>query len=145
MYSRSIGSTLLAALLFSGMLNGCKKTSDNSAGSPDSAVPPKEAQSSPPLDTIARVHWLGIKRLAAETNAAYFMSIWNLPETARLEAQTLDKLALWMAQGTKDGSNQPGVGGQESNTNGPQPLAGSAEPQIKIQNSKIPFCPSSKT
>lgn len=47
-------------------------------------------QSTAPL---ARLHWLGKKRLAAEPNATNFMAIWNLPESARLEAQTLDKLA----------------------------------------------------
>jgi hypothetical protein len=46
---------------------------------------------------LARIHWLGKKRLAADTNAADFMTVWNLPESARLEAQTLDKLALWLA------------------------------------------------
>src|SRR5262249_21205635 len=29
----------------------------------------------------------------SETNAAYFMSIWNMAESGKLEAQTLDKLA----------------------------------------------------
>lgn len=45
-------------------------------------------------ETIARIHWLGKDRLAAETNAAHFMSIWNLPESAALGAQTLEKLSL---------------------------------------------------
>lgn len=50
-------------------------------------------------ETIARIHWLGKKRLTAETNAAYFISLLNLPESAKLEAQTLDKLSLapWRA------------------------------------------------
>ncbi len=43
---------------------------------------------------IARFHWLGKSRLAGETNAARFMSIWNMPESAALENQTLNKLAL---------------------------------------------------
>ncbi|HEX5220535.1 MAG TPA: hypothetical protein VFZ59_13275 [Verrucomicrobiae bacterium] len=38
-------------------------------------------------------HWLGKKRLGAEANATNFMAIWNKPESARLEVQTLDKLA----------------------------------------------------
>jgi len=45
---------------------------------PESAAPP--APASAPGETVARIHWLGKKRLAAETNAAYFMSIWNLPK-----------------------------------------------------------------
>ncbi|NOS70630.1 MAG: hypothetical protein HOP33_11960 [Verrucomicrobia bacterium] len=43
---------------------------------------------------IARFHWLGKSRLAGETNAARFMSIWNMPESTALENQTLNKLAL---------------------------------------------------
>lgn len=69
---------------------GCKK-SDSSAAP---ATPPAMVISQVATDTVARIHWLGKKRLAAETNAAYFMSIWALPESTRLEAQTLDKLSL---------------------------------------------------
>ena len=43
---------------------------------------------------IARFHWIGKNRLAMETNAARFMSIWNMPESVALENQTLNKLAL---------------------------------------------------
>ncbi len=45
-------------------------------------------------NTIARVHWLGRQRLAADTNAAAVMEVWNLPQSATLETQTLDKLSL---------------------------------------------------
>lgn len=44
-------------------------------------------------ETSSRLHWLGRRQLAAETNAARFMDIWKLPASARLEAQLLDKLA----------------------------------------------------
>ncbi len=44
-------------------------------------------------ETSSRLHWLGRQQLAAETNAARFMDIWKLPESARLEAQLLNKLA----------------------------------------------------
>jgi hypothetical protein len=44
-------------------------------------------------ETVARIHWLGKKKIAADTNAAGLMAIWNLPESARLEAQTLEKLS----------------------------------------------------
>ncbi|MGA9777570.1 MAG: hypothetical protein ACLPRE_15665 [Limisphaerales bacterium] len=44
--------------------------------------------------TIARVHWLGMKQLSGATNAASLMTIWNLPESGKLEKQTLDKLSL---------------------------------------------------
>jgi len=49
--------------------------------------------SNPPGD-VSTIHWLGKKRLATDTNAASVMAIWNLPETARLGTQTLEKLAL---------------------------------------------------
>ena len=41
-----------------------------------------------------------MKRLAAETNAASFLRMWNLPETAKLEKQTFDKLALALVGAT---------------------------------------------
>ncbi len=47
----------------------------------------------PADQTVARLHWLGKQGLAAQTNAAGLMALWNLAESARLEAQTLDKLA----------------------------------------------------
>jgi hypothetical protein len=57
-----------------------------------------EGQSpAPAVQTIARLHWLGKKDLAAQTNAAGLMTLWNLPQTAKLEAQTLDKLAAALA------------------------------------------------
>jgi hypothetical protein len=59
------------------------------------------ASGSAAAETIARLHWLGMKRIAAETNSASFMRIWNEPETARLESETLDKLsaAPWRLPG----------------------------------------------
>lgn len=42
---------------------------------------------------ILTLHWLGKKRLSAEPNATNFVSIWNMPESRRLESQTLDKLS----------------------------------------------------
>ena len=64
---------------------GCRKSE------PGQGAPPPGISS---VETVARVHWLGKKQLAAETNAAAFMEICNLPESAKLETQTLDKLAL---------------------------------------------------
>jgi hypothetical protein len=64
---------------------GCKKpSSSEQVGQPPASASP----------STVRIHWLGKKRISAETNAVGFMKIWNLPESARLEAQTLDKLAL---------------------------------------------------
>ncbi len=82
MFFRFIGCGLLAALLVAGGA-GCHK-SETAPGASSPAAP----------DTIARVHWLGKKQLAAATNAATFMEIWNLEQSAALEAQTLDKLSL---------------------------------------------------
>lgn len=45
------------------------------------------------LETVARVHWMGKKNLASNPTATNLMSIWNLPESARLEAQTVGKLS----------------------------------------------------
>ena len=47
----------------------------------------------PNVSPSLRLHWLGKKRLSAESNATNFISIWNLPESVRLENQTLDKLS----------------------------------------------------
>src|SRR5437868_1091763 len=51
---------------------------------------------------ILSLHWMGMSRLSKETNAAGFLKIWRLAETEKLEAQTLDKLALgsWHLYGT---------------------------------------------
>ena len=46
------------------------------------------------MPIVARVHWSGMNRLSGGTNAAALMTIWNLPESRRLERQTLDKLSL---------------------------------------------------
>jgi hypothetical protein len=56
----------------------------------------ESADAAPPLpaQTVARIHWVGMKQLADETNAAHPMAIWNLPESGKLERQTLDKLSL---------------------------------------------------
>ncbi|MSU59977.1 MAG: hypothetical protein EXS35_17715 [Pedosphaera sp.] len=43
---------------------------------------------------LSRWHWLGKNRLAADTNAIQFLTLWNLPESVALETQTLDKLSL---------------------------------------------------
>ena len=67
--------------------HGEPAVSTPAAGQPAAAAP----------QTVAHLHWLGEKRLRAETNAAGFMSVWELPESQRLVAQTLDKLALALA------------------------------------------------
>ena len=81
--------------------------------------PAKETSPPPPpaAQTIARLHWLGKKRLAAEANAAGLMTLWNLPESRKLEAHILDKLAVSVTSGqwrvAAAGGQRPGVRGQE--------------------------------
>jgi hypothetical protein len=85
-------STLLGCLLFAICLTGCSPSA-NPAPGPSATNSQLSTLNSQLPAPIARLHWLGKKQLAAETNATNFMAIWNLPESARLEAQTLDKLA----------------------------------------------------
>jgi hypothetical protein len=103
MRMKSCGLGLLAMLILASGA-GCKK-------SPSEATNPKlQATNQPstlnpqPSTTIARVHWLGKKQIAAQTNSIRFMSLWNLPESANLESQTLNKLALALA-GVSQASN----------------------------------------
>src|SRR5215204_2952007 len=92
MFMRRVGLVLFAgALALTVGSLGCKKSSEPSAPPADASKSNKLA--SPVSEKVGRVHWLGKKRLSGETNAAYLMSIWNLPESARLEAQTLTKLS----------------------------------------------------
>jgi hypothetical protein len=67
---------------------------ENSAPAPTAPFGFLSAAPARPAGTIVRVYWQGKKRLAADTNAAGLMSVWNLPESARLERQTLDKLSF---------------------------------------------------
>lgn len=64
--------------------SGCRK--------PDSS-PPKPTPTTLAPDTIASVHWVGKHRIDLEADAYYFSRIWSLPETARLQSQTFDRLA----------------------------------------------------
>lgn len=59
-------------------------------GGPDPQTPQTKSQLPAP---ILKFHWAGKNRIAAEAQTTNFMAIWNLPESARLETQTLDKLA----------------------------------------------------
>ena len=55
-------------------------------------------------DTIASVHWFGKKRIGITFGAYYLSRIWQQPQSAQLERQTLVKLAsrpgLWLPGGT---------------------------------------------
>lgn len=75
---------------------GCKKSDATDPAAGNVAKP--AAQNTP----AATIHWIGMGRLITDTNAAGFLKVWGLPETERLKAQTLDKLALapWGLPGT---------------------------------------------
>src|SRR5205809_385059 len=87
------GLRYLAALccLMALLAAGCKKSSPTDEPRTQTTASPSSLD--PQTSPVARIHWLGKKRIAGETNAAGFMKIWNLPESARVEAQTLDKLS----------------------------------------------------
>jgi hypothetical protein len=53
----------------------------------------QQLSAAPATEILARVHWLGLKQISTDTNAAHFMSVWQLPQTAALVAQTLDKFS----------------------------------------------------
>lgn len=74
-----------AVLVVTGM--GCSQTHSPA----ESAKLPPTALSS---NTVLRVHWIGKHRLSVAAGAYTLMRIWNLPESAQLENQTLAKLAL---------------------------------------------------
>ena len=68
------------------LLTSCSKSPTPAPTNPQSAIGNQQS-------AILKFHWLGKQRLALDPNATNFMAIWNLPESAKLEAQTLDKLA----------------------------------------------------
>ena len=77
----------LTALLLASA-SGCRKSA-----APAPALPPTVL--SP--DTVASVHWVGKRRLDLSADAYFFSRVWSLPETARLQNQTFDRLVagLW--------------------------------------------------
>lgn len=87
---RRINRGLLVVFLVA-LSGGCQKSEPESS---DPSGTPEASAAAAVAERVARIHWLGKKRLLTETNAAYFMSIWNLPESSRLEAQTFDKLSV---------------------------------------------------
>ena len=132
---RSVVFGSLATLLVA-LAGGCGKSAPNerAAGSQPPTLNPQ-----PTTAVVAQVHWIGMRQLAAKTNAASFLSVRNLPETAKLEKQTLDKLALAMIGAAVLESNYeaiasgrlrlaaanqvPGMTNQPPSTNSPSPSA----------------------
>lgn len=106
MVPRKIHSVaILVCCLIGFVSGGCKKSTPT--GSPPSDSVP--APSTPVLQgkTLARIHWLGKTRLMQEGNATNLAAIWKLPESTRLEAQTLNKLATAGWRLFAGSSNQP--------------------------------------
>jgi len=94
MYFRPAIFALLAVLFFTSG-TGCQKSEFRAPAAPPTVLSP---------DTIASVHWLGKKRLGITAGAYYFARIWQQPQSAQLERQTLVKLATaadqWLPGGT---------------------------------------------
>src|ERR1035437_279584 len=104
MDNKRIHYALCAALLVASAA-GCKQSESNQTAfaAPSAPAP----ATSPAMETVGRIHWLGKKQLAAETNAAAFMRIWNLPESVKLQTQTLDKLSSAPWRLLRGDTNQP--------------------------------------
>ena len=51
------------------------------------------------------LHWLGLKQISADTNAAPFLKVWRLPQTTALVSQTLDKLSRWPGHGATNAAS----------------------------------------
>jgi hypothetical protein len=99
-------------MLILASVSGCKKSASE-GDHPKSTVNSRPSTLIPqPSTTLARVHWLGKRRIAAQTNSTYFMSLWNMPEAARLETQTLDKLALAMVGDQAEEARFSGISNQ---------------------------------
>lgn len=75
---------------------GCKKSPPASNAPTPSNAPAQSAaiaQQPPSTTGVIRLHWLGKKRIAADTNAADLLRVWSLPQSLALREQTLNKLS----------------------------------------------------
>src|SRR3954470_16031649 len=86
---------VLAAIVLLVCVAGCTNVSP---AAPQEGSLPSAATN----ETVARIHWLGKKKISAGPNANGLMQIWNLPESARLEAHILDKLSAFPWQLLRD-------------------------------------------
>ena len=92
--------------------SGCKKSASEGGHSQFQTTNQPSTLNPQPSTTLARVHWLGKKRIATQKTSSYFMSIWNMPEAVRLETQTLDKLALAMVGDQAEEARLSGISNQ---------------------------------
>jgi hypothetical protein len=95
MYFRPALLTIYAAVLIAAGA-GCQKSEPPAPPAPPTVLSP---------DTTAHVHWLGKKRLGITAGAYYFTRIWQFPQGAKLERQTLTKLATAPGQWLPGGTN----------------------------------------
>jgi hypothetical protein len=63
------------------------------------------SSAAPATDVLARIHWLGLDRISADTNSARFMNVWRLPQTTALLDQTLDKFSRWPGGGATNAAS----------------------------------------
>ena len=63
------------------------------------------SSAAPVTNVLARIHWLGLARISADTNSARFMNVWRLPQTTALLDQTLDKFSRWPAGGATNAAS----------------------------------------
>lgn len=83
---------MVFALAFALLNAGCGKP-DAPSTIIEPAVGLSISNPQPATTAFLKLHWLGKKQLADDVSATNFLAIWNLPESLKLEAQTLDKLA----------------------------------------------------
>jgi hypothetical protein len=101
MYIRpAIFALFTVFILVSG--TGCQKSESRPPDAPPTVLSP---------DTIASVHWLGKKRLGITAGAYYFKRIWQQPQSAKLERQTLIRLATTPGQWLRGGTSLTGDAG----------------------------------
>ena len=70
-----------------------------------SGLTARPLSAAPAAEMLARVHWLGLKQISTDTNAVHFMSVWQMPQTVALVAQTLDKISRRPAGGATNAAS----------------------------------------
>jgi hypothetical protein len=87
---------ILSAALLLAFGTGCQKSESTAPAAPPTVLS---------ADTIASVHFLGKKRLGITAGAYYFARIWQQPQSAQLERQTLIKIASVPGEWLPGGGN----------------------------------------
>jgi hypothetical protein len=75
---------------------------------PDLVAETNQSSATPvpaPARTVLQLRWAGKEALARDSNANYFLNLWNLPAAQALESATLSKLAAapWSLSGQTNG------------------------------------------